>query len=67
MTPDDIPVLGALRRVGPDDRVFDLLLLTGPLVVACIALLGRGPVTGGLAVVYLLVLVGRVAYNATAA
>jgi len=63
VTPEDIPVLAAVLESGPDDRVFDGLLLLGPVVVTLIAVLGRSPVTELLAVLYVSTFVCYVAYR----
>jgi len=59
---DRIPLIGQVINSGADDRVFDALLLAGPLVVVVLALVGRNLVTEGLAAAYLAVFVGYVLY-----
>ncbi|NHN61371.1 MULTISPECIES: hypothetical protein [Halorussus] len=59
----DVPVLRAVFRVGPADRVFDLLILFGPLLITSIALVGRNPITTGLTVLYLCGFAGYVLYK----
>ncbi|AAG19634.1 MULTISPECIES: hypothetical protein [Halobacterium] len=49
---DAIPVIGPLLAAGADDRVFDALLVLGPVVIVAIRLLGRTPVSLALAVAY---------------
>lgn len=58
MSLDGVPVLGELLAAGPNDRVFDSLLLVGPLLIVAIALVGRTAVTVFLAVGYLVTFVG---------
>ncbi|GGL50821.1 hypothetical protein [Halocalculus aciditolerans] len=60
MKPDDIPGFTELVAAGPDDRVFDTLVLVGPIVVLALAVFGRGVATTALAAVYLLGFVGYV-------
>jgi hypothetical protein len=60
----DLPVVSAVSDAGAEDRVFDSLLLLGPLVIAVIAVLGRSVVTEVLAGVYIAVFVAYVAYHA---
>jgi len=52
---DRVPIVGDLLDAGADDRVFDALLAAGPVVVAALALLGRGIVTTALAAGYVAV------------
>ena len=60
----DLPVVSAVVEAGADDRIFDLLLLIGPLVIGLIVLLGRSFVTEAVAVVYIAVFVGYTLYRA---
>ena len=64
MMPRDLPVVSAVVEAGADDRIFDSLLLIGPLVIGLIALLGRSFVTEAVAVVYIAVFVGYTLYRA---
>lgn len=48
-----VPLVGSVVDSGADDRVFDALLLSGPLVLILIAIFGRTLVTTGLAGGYL--------------
>ena len=64
MMPRDLPVVSAVVEAGADDRIFDSLLLIGPLVIGLIVLLGRSFVTGAVAVVYIAVFVGYTLYRA---
>lgn len=63
MSIDDVPVLAWILDTGPDDRVFDSLLLAGPLLIVVLALVGRSPVTVALAVGYLGVFAGYTLYK----
>lgn len=58
MNADSIPILGELFAAGPNDRIFDSLLLVGPLLIIVIAAVGRSIVTTLLAVGYLVAFVG---------
>ncbi|MFD1646831.1 hypothetical protein [Haloarchaeobius litoreus] len=60
---DDVPVVHYVLESGPDDPVFDGLLLSGPLVIGILALAGRSPVSVGLAVLYLLVFSSYLPYK----
>jgi hypothetical protein len=60
----DIPVVSAVFEAGADDRVFDSLLLTGPLVIGLIVVLGRSFVTEAVAIAYIAVFVGYALYQA---
>jgi len=62
VTLGDLPVVSALADAGPDDRVFDALLLAGPSVVLLVAVAGRSLVTEAVAGVYLAALIGHVCY-----
>jgi hypothetical protein len=63
VTPTDLPLVSAVVDAGADDRIFDSLLLLGPLVVAVIVLLGRSMLTEVLAVAYIAVFVGYGLYR----
>ena len=64
MMPRDLPVVSAVVEAGADDRIFDSLLLIGPLVIGLIVLLGRSFVTEAVAVVYIAVFIGYTLYRA---
>ena len=64
MMPRDLPVVSYVFEAGADDRIFDSLLLIGPLVIGLIVLLGRSFVTEAVAVVYIAVFVGYTLYRA---
>lgn len=54
------------REVGPNDPVFDALLVLGPLVIVAAAVAGRTLFTLGVAIVYLVSLVVYVGYRGVA-
>jgi hypothetical protein len=60
---DDLPVVGAVVDAGPDDPVFDALLLAGLPIVVLILAVGRSVVTEAIAAAYLAVLVAYVGYR----
>jgi hypothetical protein len=64
VTLTDLPVLGAVLEAGPDETGFDVLLLLGPPVILLVVVLGRVPVTTGVAATYLAALVCYVLFNA---
>lgn len=53
-----IPIVSTLLAAGPNDRVFDSLLLIGPLLIVVIAAVGRSVLTSLLAAAYLVSFVG---------
>lgn len=53
----DIPVITYVFEAGADDRVFDSLLLVGPLIIGVIIVLERSLFTEALAVAYIAVFV----------
>ncbi|ELZ20043.1 hypothetical protein [Natrinema limicola] len=59
----DLPYVGDPLEEGAEDRVFDSLLLLGPVIVALIAVLGRSALTTGIAIAYLSSFVGYVLYR----
>ncbi|MFB6087437.1 MAG: hypothetical protein ABEJ85_02855 [Haloarculaceae archaeon] len=63
MSIDDLPVIEQVIESGANDRVFDALLLSGPLVILLIALIGRTLLTRAMAAAYLAVFVGYVLYK----
>lgn len=65
MNPSDVPVISIVFESGAEDRVFDSILLIGPLVIVCIAVAGRSLLTEGLAVAYIGVFVTYVLYRWT--
>ncbi|PSQ61798.1 MAG: hypothetical protein BRD21_08465 [Halobacteriales archaeon SW_8_66_22] len=64
MMPRDLPVVSAVVEAGADDRIFDSLLLIGPLVIGLIVILGRSLVTEAVATVYIATFVGYTLYRA---
>ena len=63
MNLSDVPIVGDLLEAGAEDRVFDSLLLVGPLLIALVAVVGRSPLTIAIAAAYLLFFVAYVAYR----
>ena len=59
----DFPVIPTVFEAGADDRLFDLLLLLGPLVIGIVIVLNRSLVTEALAVAYLGVFVAYILYR----
>lgn len=53
MSVRDYLLISMVVESGPDDRVFDSLLLAGPPIIALIAVLGRTPLTTGVAATYI--------------
>jgi uncharacterized membrane protein YuzA (DUF378 family) len=53
MNMTEIPVISAVSEAGADDRVFDVLLLLGPLVIGLIVIFKQSLVTEVLAVAYI--------------
>ncbi|GGM51212.1 hypothetical protein [Haloarcula argentinensis] len=49
---EEIPVIGSLLAAGADDRVFDAMLVLGPVIIIVITLLGRNLASLALAVAY---------------
>ncbi|MDR5655821.1 hypothetical protein RH831_01310 [Halodesulfurarchaeum sp. HSR-GB] len=49
MNPTAIPIVETVFEVGAQDRLFDGLLLIGPVLLALIAVVGRTPLTMALA------------------
>lgn len=56
---EHLPLVGTVVETGAADRIFDGLLLAGPLVLASIALLGRSLLTVGLATAYVVGFTGH--------
>lgn len=61
----DLPILSHILESGADDRVFDFLLLVGPLVIALVAALGRTLLTRAIAFAYIGVFVAHILYRST--
>ncbi|MFB6072038.1 MAG: hypothetical protein ABEJ88_03630 [Halobacterium sp.] len=53
MKRDDVPVVRHMADIGPQDPVFDSLILLGPIVIVAVAAVGRNAATTALAVGYL--------------
>jgi hypothetical protein len=63
MNVTDLPIIRQVVESGADDRVYDALVLVGPLVVVGILLLGRNAATVGLAALYVTLFVSYLAYR----
>lgn len=63
MNPDDLPIISTVFEVGADDRLFDSLLLLGPLVIVVVVAAGRSTATELLALAYITVFLGYVLYR----
>lgn len=59
----NVPIVSDVFEAGADDRVFDSLLLIGPLVIGLIVLLGHSVVTETLAVAYIAVFITYALYQ----
>jgi len=64
MMPRDLPVVSAVVEAGADDRIFDSMLLIGPLIIGLIVIRGRSLVTEAVAIVYIAMFVGYTLYRA---
>ncbi|MGQ3413303.1 hypothetical protein ACT4ML_13690 [Natrinema sp. LN54] len=60
---NELPIVGELLESGAEDRIFDSLLLVGPLLILVIALVGRSVLTTGLAAAYVVFFVAYVLYR----
>lgn len=60
----DLPLVEYVVSIGPDSRVFDGLLISGPLILVLIVLVERNTVTLALAVSYLLMFVAGIVHEA---
>jgi len=56
----DVPPVRWILESGPDGRVFDALLLAGPVLVVLIVVLGRSVFSFGIAVLYIVTFVMHV-------
>lgn len=65
MKPSNLPIVSAVVEAGADDRIFDSLLLIGPLIIGLIVIRGRSFVTEIVAIAYIAVFVGYTLYRAT--
>ncbi|MFA9417921.1 hypothetical protein [Natrinema sp. HArc-T2] len=59
----DLPVVGELLGAGAEDRVFDVLLLIGPLMILFIAVVGRSILTSAGAIIYILSFISYIIYR----
>ncbi|MFC7156238.1 hypothetical protein ACFQPA_12375 [Halomarina halobia] len=64
MTFTNFPVIKQVFESGADDRMYDSLVITGPVVVLIVAVVGRAVFTVGLAVLYLITFVSYLLYRA---
>lgn len=65
MRPGDVPLVSQVFEWGAEDRVFDALLLVGPLVVVIVVVLGRSALTRAIALVYIATFVAYALYRGT--
>jgi hypothetical protein len=63
MNATDLPIVRQVIDSGADDRVYDSLVLGGPLVVVAVLVAGRNTATIGLAVLYVGLFVSYLAYR----
>ncbi|RZH66644.1 hypothetical protein [Natrinema altunense] len=59
----DLPIVEEVFESGANDRVFDSLLLIGPVLIVGIAIAGRSWLTIGIAIAYVLFFVAYVVYR----
>lgn len=59
----DLPLIERVFEFGPEDRIFDSLLLFGPLIIILITVVGRTTATIGIALSYIAVFVLYVLYQ----
>jgi len=59
----EIPFVSTVVDSGADDRVFDSLLLLGPVVIVVVTLLGRSLLTEAIALAYVCAFVAYVLYR----
>lgn len=59
----DLPIISDVINAGPDEQVFNSLLLFGPLIIGLIAVFDRSSITEALAVMYIAVFVTYVLYR----
>lgn len=68
MNLDSIPFVESIREISSGDPVFDMLLVSGPLLIVIIAIARHNPyldlLARGLAVAYIAVLLGYVLHRA---
>jgi len=63
VTPSELPVVSAVFEAGADDRLFDSLLLLGPLVIGMAAVGGRSVLVEAIAIAYIGVFLGYTLYR----
>ncbi|WP_222918637.1 hypothetical protein [Natrinema sp. SYSU A 869] len=63
MRPSELPLVGQVFESGAEDRVFDSLLLVGPVIILLIVAVGRSLLTTSIAVGYVLFFVAYVLYR----
>ena len=63
MNADRLPLVGSIVASGADDRIFDSLIVLGPVLVLAIALVGRSWLMTTLALAYIGAFVGYVVYK----
>jgi hypothetical protein len=63
MDPENLPLVGPVFEFGAQDRVLDTIMLSGPVVVLAIVVLGRSPLTEALVVLYVTSFVAYVLYS----
>ncbi|QLG50310.1 hypothetical protein [Natrinema halophilum] len=63
MSLDDLPIVDDPLEAGAEDRVFDSLLLVGPLLILFIAIAGRSPLTTGGAIAYCWFFISYIIYR----
>jgi hypothetical protein len=59
----DLPIVKQVLESGADDRVYDSLVLAGPIVIAVILVAGRTVVTTGVALLYIACFVSYLLYR----
>lgn len=63
MRVERLPLVRPIIEWGADDSVFDALLVSGPLLIILLSLLGRSPITVAIVVGYLGVFTAHVLYK----
>jgi len=63
LKPSDIPLIGGILGPGPEDPMFGLLMLIGPVSIVLAAVAGRTPITTGLTAAYVLFFFSYVLYR----
>ena len=60
----ELPVVGRVLAFGPDDTLYDSLILLGPVVVVVVSLAGLSPLTEAVAGAYVVAFVLVTLYRA---